>query len=291
MPARPLVGIVPYGTPLHRGIGELPLSALRWPLGGPATDDTRRVRDLGAGDHLLVYPKNGLYLRRRLGTRARISVMVVEPAAMHRRHLRALPWVHRRFFRILTRDAGLVRRVPNARLFLPGGSWIADPDKVDTTKIRPASIVASSKRGLPGHRLRHEVVALIRDRGLDVDVLGRGYRPFGATEEALAPYRFSVVIENSRENGYFSEKLIDALLCRTVPIYWGAPDVGEYFDAKGLIICNTLSDIGDALGDIGQEAYMTRLAAIEENRRRAMGYRDFERRAAELLLAEAARSD
>ena len=65
--------------------------------------------------------------------------------------------------------------------------------------------------------------------------MGRGYAPFEAKEDGLAPYRASVVIENSREPSYISEKLIDAALCRTLPIYWGAPDVADWFDPAGLI--------------------------------------------------------
>ena len=105
------------------------------------------------------------------------------------------------------------------------------------------SLIASAKRSLVGHKLRHQVVAWLKQAGIEVDVMGGGYRPFERKSDGLAPYRYSIVIENSREHGYFTEKLVDALLCRTVPIYWGAPDIETYFDMRGMIVCSTLEEV------------------------------------------------
>ena len=48
-------------------------------------------------------------------------------------------------------------------------------------------------------------------------------------EDGLKSYKYSIIIENSSEVNYFTEKLIDACLLETVPIYWGAPNISEYF--------------------------------------------------------------
>ena len=59
---------------------------------------------------------------------------------------------------------------------------------------------------------------------------------FGAPEnkfDVLSKYKYSLVIENSM--GYMSEKLFDALLARTVPIYVG-PKVELFGIPKGLVI-------------------------------------------------------
>lgn len=45
-----------------------------------------------------------------------------------------------------------------------------------------------------------------------------------------------MVVENVRQRNYFSEKLIDALLTRTVPVYWGCPNIGDYFDSAGFVL-------------------------------------------------------
>lgn len=43
----------------------------------------------------------------------------------------------------------------------------------------------------------------------------------------LAKYRFTIIVENSRINNYVSEKIFDALLCGTIPIYFGAPNINN----------------------------------------------------------------
>ena len=43
---------------------------------------------------------------------------------------------------------------------------------------------------------------------------------------------YSVVVESSNEPNYFTEKLIDCLITKTIPIYWGCPNISEYFDTS-----------------------------------------------------------
>ncbi len=51
----------------------------------------------------------------------------------------------------------------------------------------------------------------------------------------MAPYKFSISFENEAHRGYTTEKLFNALLARTVPIYWGDPTVAEDFNPKSFI--------------------------------------------------------
>jgi hypothetical protein len=212
--------------------------------------------------------------------------MIVEPDAVHAKHLRLARLFHRRFFRVLTKNAGLLAAIPNGVKFPFGSTFIPDPLSIGTTKTRDASLIASSKRVWEGHILRHAVVDRIRAENLPVDVMGRGYRPFAEKAEGLAPYRYSVVIENLREPSYFTEKLVDAALCRTVPIYWGAPDIGEFFDTDGMILCDGLDDILAALRGVSFADYEARAEAVEENRHRALALCDTNRRAAAIIAAE-----
>ena len=43
---------------------------------------------------------------------------------------------------------------------------------------------------------------------------------------------YSVVVESSSELNYFTEKLIDCLITKTIPIYWGCPNISEFFDTS-----------------------------------------------------------
>jgi hypothetical protein len=48
-------------------------------------------------------------------------------------------------------------------------------------------------------------------------------------------YRFAVVMENTYARGYVTEKIVNAFLASSIPIYWGHPDVFRYFNRKAFI--------------------------------------------------------
>ena len=114
--------------------------------------------------------------------------------------------------------------------------------------------------------------------------MGRGYLPFEQKSDGLAPYRYSVVIENVREKNYFSEKLIDAILCSTVPIYWGCPNIGDFMDTSGMILCESEDDIIAAVQSVSEQDFNARLPRLRDIQPLAAEFGAFERRAAQALL-------
>ena len=280
-----LAGILPYGTRVGPTLAYMPLRDLRWPLGAPDNlyGGGGRVGDLGEGDHLIAYPGSRLYYMPRPGVKCRLSLMIVEPEAVHGRHMKLLTALHRRFFRVLTCNRKLLSAIPNGKFFVFGSTSLGDAATLDTAKTRPLSLIASARRTLEGHRLRHEIVEWMTGGAVDADVMGRGYRPFDEKSEGLARYRYSVVIENVRERSYFTEKLIDCLLCDTIPIYWGAPDIGDFFDARGMLICRDADDIKAAVSDLPAFDHGDFKPYVAINRKRANLYADHELNAARLI--------
>jgi hypothetical protein len=51
----------------------------------------------------------------------------------------------------------------------------------------------------------------------------------------LKDRRFTIAFENSSASGYTTEKIVDAMLAGSVPIYWGNPRVAEDFDERCFI--------------------------------------------------------
>ena len=91
--------------------------------------------------------------------------------------------------------------------------------------------------------------------------------------------------------GYFTEKLLDCFLTRTVPVYWGCPDIYEYFDLDGIIhVNNPKSGADEAARDAADRIaarvaaldaitdYDALTAAIEANYQAALLYVDLEAR-------------
>lgn len=281
----PAIAVLPHGNKLGKCLAKLDLDALVWPLGRPSRLNSGVVADLAPSDHLIIFPKTNMHFLPDLGTSAHVSTMVVEPAIIHARHLRWLKYTYRRFFRVLTYHKKLLDKIPNG-LFLPyGTTWVPEFEDLDLTKSKHISLIASAKRDHVGHQLRHRIVDQVQAAGLDVDILGRGYAPFDRKSEGLAPYRYSVVIENVREPNYFSEKLIDAVLCETVPIYWGCPNVDSFMDTSGMVVCHTQDALLRAIDAASVSQYDALSPGLKKAKSQAQSFLDLELRAAQMLKA------
>jgi hypothetical protein len=68
----------------------------------------------------------------------------------------------------------------------------------------------------------------------------------------LAGYRFTVAYENSGIPGYTSEKLVEARLAGTIPLYWGDPLVGEDFDTSSFVNRHEFPDDDSFLARVGE---------------------------------------
>lgn len=280
----PKIAVLPYGRKTGLLPSRIPLDSLTWPLGVPDGIAGKTLADLGPEDHLLTFVSDTMHTRLLFGVRARISVMVLEPAVIHARHMRLLRLSWRRFHRVLSCNEDLLGSIPNGLFFPFGGQWVHHDKDAGDKKTRECSLIASAKRSQEGHRLRHAIADWTLQQGLPVDVIGGGYKAFEEKVDGLLPYRYSVVIENARERSYFTEKLVDALLCATVPIYWGCPNIAEFFDVSGMIICDSEADIRQAIGQMSKPDYAARRSAIEATQERALHYGDVLGRAAQAVL-------
>ena len=281
----PLVASVPYYLKFRGRLTDVRLGDLDWPLGLPKGLEEYKIADLRECDHIFSFPRSWLYGRRTKGLAAKLSILIVEPRTFHGHHMRMAALLRRRFHRILTADDKLLNSVENAQKFVFGTTWIENWQDIKVTKERMVSLIASRKNSLPGHRLRHRIVNKARAAGVELDAMGGKYLPFEEKADGLAPYRFSVVIENSIEPRYFTEKLLDAFFCETIPIYWGASEIADYFDERGMIICTTEAEIMDALKNLSAARYEAMKPYALENRRRAAPFADIHKSAARILLA------
>jgi hypothetical protein len=99
------------------------------------------------------------------------------------------------------------------------------------------SFVVSNPRG----RERNALFRVL-DARRGVRSGGRHYNNVGGPvrdkQAFLAGCRFAICFENTEASGYTTEKLTDAFLARTVPIYWGNPDVARDFDPRSMILAH-----------------------------------------------------
>lgn len=167
----------------------------------------------------------------------------------------------------------LVNENPDKFIYTPGAFLMTRPsERKIYEKERLCSIILSGNDGFPGHLLRAEIR---HNFGHMLDMLGRASRcrTFTRKTEAYADYLYSIVVENCQDSRYFTDKILDCLACGTIPIYWGSPRIGEFFDSKGIILFNTLEDLRKILSEIGLDDYMSRMPSIKNNLEAVKKYR------------------
>lgn len=156
---------------------------------------------------------------------------------------------------IFTHNQELINIDPTKFKWVPAqGTWIKEPKVYDKTKM--ISMIASNKNMCAGHKKRLEWVDRFRDQ---VDFFGRGFSTeIAKKEEGLCDYMFSIAIENASYETYFTEKLLDCFATGTIPVYYGAPDIGNVFNKDGII------DLSEEF-EVSEDIYYSKMDAIKEN--------------------------
>jgi hypothetical protein len=205
---------------------------------------------------------------------------------------------------ILTSNQDLLKLLPNSKLFLYGTTWLNKhlgdttylgyiDDNFDGFSILKDNTISflitnKSQRALEmveGYRLRKKIWNL--KQNINMKTLfyysnthlqwklhdeHDGILPNDDKME-LFKSKFSIIIENSQEKNYFSEKLIDCLITKTVPIYWGCPNIGDYFDLDGFIIFENENDFLNKINSIDLKSYyLDKQVVIEHNFNEAKKY-------------------
>lgn len=104
-------------------------------------------------------------------------------------------------------------------------------------KNKLISVVSSNKAFTKGHRKRLKFVKILRNHfGQKIDIYGRGINSFPDKWDVIVPYKYHISLENSSCRNYISEKLYDAFLGESFPIYYGCPNVLDYFSKESLSV-------------------------------------------------------
>lgn len=134
------------------------------------------------------------------------------------------------------------------------------------------SFLCGNKNYLPGHTLRHEVynsLSQIKNIALKAFYTYPPGTPGSCQPKdyVFESSQYSIVIENHRNENYFSEKLIDCLMTETIPLYWGCTNIDNYFDKRGIIKFDNLSDLLNKINLLTPDVYKSRLDVIQNNKK------------------------
>ena len=145
-------------------------------------------------------------------------------------------------------------------------------------KQKKLSFIVSGKNyNFKNYNKRIDLLRKILDSDLDIDIYGKELKindlrfkgKLDYKYTGLIPYEYSIAIENSNEKNYISEKFFDCIICNTIPIYFGAPNINEVyeeryfkqFDLESVTVINDIKKIiAEPIGidNVNKEIYFKR---------------------------------
>lgn len=193
---------------------------------------------------------------------------------------------------ILTFDKELLELDERFKINLYGTTWLNSIYRKIYKKNKLCSLITSKKCYTTGHKLRYDVINILNDKK-NIDLYGGLFIPLQLSQtkpwtaehdtqhisnhkiKGLKDYMFSFVIENCKKDYYFTEKIIDAFLSGTVPIYYGCPSIGDFFNEKGIITFDTPEEALNIFNSLNEDKYNSMLPFIEENFEKAKEFAIF----------------
>ena len=195
------------------------------------------------------------------------------------------------FDAVLSWDEITLSKCPNSIPFYCG--WIFDWEYfTPTEKEFSVSFLSGVKNITYGHELRQKIYKSkdkinipnkwyytlkdfdhkfnvrpgYKEYSKDTSHIPKNINPEVYGKQFLFDSMFHIAVENIKHNNYYSEKIHQCFLNKTLPIYWGCPNIDKLgYDIRGMYIFNTYQELIDIVNKLTPENYYEKLPYIEHN--------------------------
>lgn len=146
-------------------------------------------------------------------------------------------------------------------------------------KKRDVLCIQSDKYFLEGHKKRVNFIKkLVGDYRDEIDLFGSirvllSYYGHGETRvdnkfAKLKDYKYCLAFDNGQYDNYFGTQFTDAILSWAVPIYWGAPNILDFFPKDSFISfdASSMDEPRRIMEILESDSYEKRLPALREAR-------------------------
>jgi len=180
-----------------------------------------------------------IYANKREGKQV---MLLIEPRPIQPNVYEYALQVYDQYEYVFTHDSKLLNALPNSKPILWGGVWCRCENPV---KDRLISMVSSDKEMCELHKERKRIARKYKDK---IDVFGTiDGGEFTDPIDTLEHYRYSVVIENHIDDIWFTEKLLNCFATKTIPIYYGARCIDDFFNLDGIKWCYDLDELENVI--------------------------------------------
>lgn len=192
-------------------------------------------------------------------------------------YLASQPHIYEKFDYILTYYEPLLRHPSGKfRKVIYGGVWLPELEWGLRPKTKCISMLYGAKMATRGHQIRHEIAHALGDR-YGIDYYGFRGTPVNYSPQTkltvLKDYQFSIVCETCREDNLFTEILLDCFAVGTIPLFWGCPNISDYFDGLGILSFRSVQELESLIRELDEHTYDYLLTFARENLRRLPPFR------------------
>lgn len=190
------------------------------------------------------------------------------------------------FTNILTFDEEILNTIPNAVLFEYGTKWMTEDEyNSSTNKEYSVSFLGGNKIMTNNHRIRYNLwkkqdLITIPKKFYNSTFQGKiddkSDLFLGDRKIELFNSMYHICIENNSSKYYFSEKLIDCLLMKSIPIYIGCSNIEDYFNTKTILDVKNEDEIIKICNELTSEFYNDNINSIMENYEKALLWIDYD---------------
>jgi hypothetical protein len=195
------------------------------------------------------------------------------------------------FSGILTWNKDILSKCENSILFHHCADGLAGEltdeslnnfNKKHSVKKFEVSFLSGIKNLVEGHKLRQDIFNIkdqikipkkwfhtledFNQEDFNKGGVGRPDSIWGAKQICFQESMFHVAVENVNHLNWYTEKIADAFATKTIPIYWGCPNIKELgYDDRGIIKFNNLNQLADIINSLTPEMYYEKQQFIEHN--------------------------
>lgn len=238
------------------------------------------IRDINSEDYDIAIFTDTKCFHSQINTDKINFAWLIEPPVINGENYKNIVDYSKKFNKVFSHNLELSNKIDNFIYVPHGGTWLRNEDIGLHNKTNNISFIYSDKQWNLGHRLRHNFSNYLIEKEINVDFYGSG--PNNRIEfktTALKEYRFSIVIENSIVDSYFTEKIIDCFLSGVIPIYWGTSKIVDYFDSEGIILMPNSNEHGfdmdkaiELINGLNEDYYKSKIVNVMNNFNIAQNY-------------------
>ncbi|MFM9151546.1 MAG: hypothetical protein ACKOPU_04640 [Candidatus Planktophila sp.] len=244
----------------------------------------RYVRNQKEWEGITLFTNRQLEQVKSVKTTIKVAWMI-EARAILPQSYSDLDRLENEFDYVLTYYEDLLQRNPQKyKRFIMGCCRIPEEERKIYAKTKILSHLVTRQYSTEAHRFRHTLADFLTQTSFPVTIFGPNHTPYPTKLDAHKEFMFSIIIMNSSENFFITEWVIDCFLCGTIPIFYGCPAIGNFFNPNGILQVQEFNDLLSILPTLTPELYYSKLAAVYENFETAKAYDCPDDMVADILL-------